>query len=647
MDLTNPFGDVIKESLCIIQASEEEINTVKHIDEKFKIAFNQTTPEQIQNTLGQLLFRNQQSIQKDKDAAKSIKIREEGNKFFREGKFSECLRCYNNSILLAPCHNNFDELNDSAEFAMCLTNRAAILGKFKMHKNASEDLEVAIKSGYPKHLLYKAYQRLGVAYEGLGDQDKARSAYENLLTAFDFSDIPNDKLKKMKNDARFALESLDTISSSKQPSINQLTLSSVHEDIKTFSSNIKIRKTETKGRFAVAGEKIGVGEVVSRETALVSSLIPSKRRTHCLHCCQETICPLPCDGCCSVVFCSQECRKEGMVVHRYECKISSFLSTLPTNISQLTTQFLITVSAVLRHPVGFHLKVFDNWKNGTEPEKDNKEAMAYYGLHNLVKHFDEIDILQLFATAITMLQFLRKLDYCGDDLKEEEELKLGQILCHYFAAVLPNIHAIFEMKPTPENPTKTCMVAVALFPNVASHFNHSCDPNTFVIDIGRTQVTVAARTILPGEEICHVYFGHFGDTSKDKRQSYLLQKYHFRCDCAACEHSYPNTEQCLEITKTFVGTPKENMVTPLSQLELENLDVQNAKLQQMTESALSKNMLPRALEVTKQRIELICEHLKQPHILHMMGRCSLVNYMSFLYGNRSFEYKPKRLPCYF
>ena len=289
MDLTNPFGDVIKEALCTIKASEEEINTVKHIDEKFKIAFNQTTPEQIQNKLEQLLFRDQQSIKKDKDAAKSIQIREEGNKFFREGKFSECLRCYNNSILLAPCHNNFDELNDSAEFAMCLTNRAAILGKFKMHKNASEDLEVAIKSGYPKHLLYKAYQRLGVAYEGLGDQDKARSAYENLLTAFDFSDIPNDKLKKMKNDARFALESLDTISSSKQPSINQLTLSSVHEDIKTFSSNIKIRKTETKGRFAVAGEKIGVGEVVSRETALVSSLIPSKRRTHCLHCCQEVL----------------------------------------------------------------------------------------------------------------------------------------------------------------------------------------------------------------------------------------------------------------------------------------------------------------------------------------------------------------------
>ena len=72
---------------------------------------------------------------------------------------------------------------------MSLTNRAAILGKFKLHRDASEDLEVAINSGYPKHLLYKAYQRLGVAYEGLGDQNKAKSAYENLLNVFQIKNV--------------------------------------------------------------------------------------------------------------------------------------------------------------------------------------------------------------------------------------------------------------------------------------------------------------------------------------------------------------------------------------------------------------------------------------------------------------------------
>ena len=338
---------------------------------------------------------------------------------------------------------------------------------------------------------------------------------------------------------------------------------------------------------------------------------------------------------------------EGMVAHRYECKISGFLSTLPENISQLTTQFLIIGSAVLRHPKGFHMMVFENWKKGKDSEKEDGEAVAYHDLHKLEKHFAKIDQLQLFATAITMLQYLRKLNYLMDDMEEDEEIKFGQLLCHYLATVPPNIHAIFEMRSTLENPVKTGQVAAGLFPNVAGHINHSCDPNTFVIDIGRVQATVASRTIVPGEEICHIYFGHFGNTNREKRQAHLLQTYHFSCDCAACKNDYPKTEQFFEATKTFAGTPKEYLVKPISEKELENLDVQNAKLQQMTEYALSKNMLYRALETTKKRVGLICGHLKQPHTLHMMGRCSIVNYMLYMYGNQSFGYKPNRLPCYF
>ena len=36
-----------------------------------------------------------------------------------------------------------------------------------------------------------------------------------------------------------------------------------------------------------------------------------------------------------------------------------------------------------------------------------------------------------------------------------------------------------------EEPTKMSMVGVAIFPDVASSFNHSCDPNTFVVDMGQ------------------------------------------------------------------------------------------------------------------------------------------------------------------
>ena len=288
MNLTDPFSEVVKTVYGLIKDSEDETNTAQDVDEKFKNEFNQHNYEPMQDKLEHLLFKAKEKDD-NKDVVKSIKSREEGNKFFQEGKFLDCLKCYNNSILLAPCNNNFEELNNYVEFSMSLANRAAVLGKFKMHRNVAEDLEVAIKSGYPKHLMYKAYQRLGVAYEGLGDQNKAISAYEKLVNSFDDSDIPIDKLKKMKNDARFSLNSFKQGLSTKHCPTDQLSLSSKHEDNSNFSSKLAIRKTERKGRFAVAGEKIEAGEVVSQEKAVVSFLNPSKRMTHCLHCCQEVL----------------------------------------------------------------------------------------------------------------------------------------------------------------------------------------------------------------------------------------------------------------------------------------------------------------------------------------------------------------------
>ena len=79
-----------------------------------------------------------------------------------------------------------------------------------------------------------------------------------------------------------------------------------------------------------------------------------------------------------------------MAAHHHECKIAVFISTLPDNISQLTSQFLIIGSAVLRHSAGFHLMVFDNWKTGRNSEKDDEEAVAYEDLHKLGKHFANI-----------------------------------------------------------------------------------------------------------------------------------------------------------------------------------------------------------------------------------------------------------------
>ena len=127
-----------------------------------------------------------------KDREGSVVAREEGNRQFQNGNFRESLACYNTAVLSAPWPGE--------EAAMALGNRAAALGKMKRHKAVVEDLLVALDSGYPRHLHYKAWQRLAVAYEALGRTREAREAYSKLLDVLDYSDIPAARLAKMRKD---------------------------------------------------------------------------------------------------------------------------------------------------------------------------------------------------------------------------------------------------------------------------------------------------------------------------------------------------------------------------------------------------------------------------------------------------------------
>ena len=78
--------------------------------------------------------------------------------------------------------------------------------------------------------------------------------------------------------------------------------------------------------------------------------------------------------------------------------------------------------------------------------------------------------------------------------------------------------------------------ALGVFPTAASLLNHSCDPNSATVILrrktkmsdksdedarGSVQVTFATRVIGKGEEICHIYQGHFGDTELTARRAIL------------------------------------------------------------------------------------------------------------------------------
>ena len=245
---------------------------------------------------------------------------------------------------------------------------------------------------------------------------------------------------------------------------------------------------------------------------------------------------------------------------------------------------------------------------------------------------------------LSLIQLAAHLQY----LPAGQERALGRVLSHYTAIVSPNMHSVSELRPQPSNPLAKAIVGFAALPCIAAYINHSCDPNAFVVDRGGVQVGVAGRNIQPGEEITHVYLGHFGDTERQTRQARLLRKYNFQCECEACSQDYSSSAACLKHGLTFLDSAVESLVWPgVTQEELAGLDKRNAELRVMVEAALGRGAVRRALQLTQERVQLMAGALRQPHSLLLLGRLALVNLTWCCYGNRSLVWRPSILPAYF
>ena len=279
---------------------------------------------------------------------------------------------------------------------------------------------------------------------------------------------------------------------------------------------------------------------------------------------------------------------------------------------------------------------------------ENKEIIpSIEKVLNMVKHFGTMDLRKHFAISVLIQLLLQYLEYIPIEVSLIEEKINLLVICHHFAAIKSNIHTVCELRNGPGNQLQIKPAGVAMFPNAALNINHSCNPNTFVIDVRDRQVTVAARDIEEGEEITQIYLGHFGDTEREKRQRLLMERYHFQCQCEACEQNFASAQECVERCKTFAETPNELLKKCLSLGELAELDKRNEYLKNQVEKALVVGSLDKAVEITNKRVKLISENLKEPHILYLMARMSLTNYMWCLHGNASKWFKREQLPVYF
>jgi len=89
----------------------------------------------------------------EKDLEKALELKEEGNKLFKNGQHKEARDVYTKSLQFCPV--DYEHPAENKDFAIILANRSAALEIGKMFQPCNQDINMALKYGYPRNLQYK------------------------------------------------------------------------------------------------------------------------------------------------------------------------------------------------------------------------------------------------------------------------------------------------------------------------------------------------------------------------------------------------------------------------------------------------------------------------------------------------------------
>ena len=187
------------------------------------------------------------------------------------------------------------------------------------------------------------------------------------------------------------------------------------------------------------------------------------------------------------------------------------------------------------------------------------------------------------------------------------------------------------------------------------------------------------RCIPKGDEITHIYQGHFGDTPKEKRQDILDRMFHFKCLCSACVNDYPLANK-LPHTYSEMGKLLYDDETAASyyqaiedKMEKYNFDFKNLKstttfkdmlLAEITSIRVPDNQkiinilkildeyhtamnddlvvlienknIDGALELYYERQKIASIFLHPPHMMFLSGRAAITDCLWVKYGNKAY-----------
>ncbi|KAK2155570.1 hypothetical protein LSH36_236g00004 [Paralvinella palmiformis] len=505
-----------------------------------------------------------------KSASESGTLREKGNVCFQKKDYKEALSLYNKAVLRAPINGvkeSCDEAAQCEEFVLALGNRSATLFKLKEYKRCLEDIKVALKYNYPKHLLYKLYDRQGRCYQELGQQEQAVTSFRKIADVISEAHLDEHKKEHIIRSVKRQIAAIEGTplgedlsisdqsgSSTSTPELRQLGILGDDDSLSTpliagqeskiypnTADIMQIKYGADRGRYCVGTSDVKCGDVVMLEPPYISVLEPSHYDRRCYHCFKRIIVPMGCHNCMKVLYCCEDCREASwQEYHSYECEYLIPLLTSGTgSIAHLALRIILKTGLV---------KILKYKKNPFSDQPDASQSLfiyrgtymgGYMGLYNLLTHANDRsrnDLFQFTVLAVYLLEILELVGFfpLDDSVDSRLRSRVGGILLRFLQIISCNGIEITEMhvanalqKSNPDT------IGLGLFPTV-SLLNHSCDPNLELIFYNDTCAVRAIQNINSGKEFCIDYGYLYYVTPKKQRQLSLAAQYFFDCHCVAC-----------------------------------------------------------------------------------------------------------------
>ncbi|EDW73803.1 uncharacterized protein Dwil_GK19653 [Drosophila willistoni] len=449
-------------------------------------------------------------MREDKSNKRSVEFRMLGNEQFslKNRKYFQALELYNKSICFAE--------PNSEHLSIGYANRSAVLFEWKRYRECLANIELARKANYPARLSHKLDKRERDCQQLLDQQQPDVQPYEFKLGF--------------------------------EP----------HPQLPYVADCLELRESPDEGRFIVTKQDLVVGDLVAIEQPFCSTLLPPMRYIRCATCKMENYLTLiPCDSCCSVMFCSEECKTKAMTTfHRYECPIIDFLHRMFNKIHGIA---LRTTLAALE----LHSSIEDLMSYCDKPENQDKCAFdldygqltpqeSYRAIHGLVTNQHLRSVSDLFQRSVVcavlkhfIIEYTPLKEYLGG---EDGRNFFTDLLFRHLQTSPSNMHGIDLVEQV--NETKDDQTHSSGAYAFLSLLNHSCAPNTLRIYEGTKAYLFVLRPIKAGDVLYDNYGAHFAIFSKKERQETLSMQYRFNCKCEACELDYP----------TFVRMPRKATV---------------------------------------------------------------------------------------